>query len=135
MLDLRRMQFLINRLPYARHRVDKAMAKATKATATLTGMPRGSGTGDQTADGAILLHLAREALDKITAELDGMRKELSPYIEAIDNPTQRKVMDLRYMKGMSVREIAYRECYSEPYIFRLLRRGEQAVSNMMKKDS
>ena len=91
--------------------------------------------GDQTADGAILLNLAREALNKINAELEEMRKELKPYIEAIDNPTQRKVMRLRYMKGMSVREIAYRECYSEPYIFRLLRRGEQAVIEMTKKDS
>ena len=44
MIDLRKMRHLINRLPMARYRVDVAMSKATKVTATLSGMPHGSGT-------------------------------------------------------------------------------------------
>ena len=106
MLDLRRMRFLINRLPAARFRVDKAMARATKTTTVLTGMPRGSGTGDQTADGAIMLQLARDALDRIETELAEMRAILGPMIEQIENPLQKSAMRLRYMDGMSVREIA-----------------------------
>jgi len=135
MLDLRRMRFLINRLPAARFRVDKAMARATKTTTVLTGMPRGSGTGDQTADGAILLQLAREALDRIETELSEMRAELGPMIEQIDEPLQKSVMRLRYMDGMRVREIAYSLNYSEPHIFRILQRAEQNIISTGKDES
>lgn len=127
MLDLRRMRFLINRLPAARFRVDKAMARATKTTTVLTGMPRGSGTGDQTADGAIMLQLARDALDRIETELAEMRAILGPMIEQIENPLQKSAMRLRYMDGMSVREIAYSLNYSEQHIFRILQRAEQNI--------
>lgn len=127
MLDLRRMRFLINRLPAARFRVDKAMARATKTTTVLTGMPRGSGTGDQTADGAIMLQLARDALDRIETELAEMRAILGPIIEQIENPLQKSAMRLRYMDGMSVREIAYSLNYSEQHIFRILQRAEQNI--------
>lgn len=135
MLDLRRMRFLINRLPAARFRVDKAMARATKTTTVLTGMPRGSGTGDQTADGAILLQLAREALERIETELSEMRAELGPMIEQIDEPLQKSVMRLRYMDGMRVREIAYSLNYSEPHIFRILQRAEQNIISTGKDES
>ena len=135
MLDLRRMRFLINRLPAARFRVDKAMARATKTTTVLTGMPRGSGTGDQTADGAILLQLAREALERIETELAEMRAELGPMIEQIDEPLQKSVMRLRYMDGMRVREIAYSLNYSEPHIFRILQRAEQNIISTGKDES
>ena len=127
MLDLRRMRFLINRLPAARFRVDKAMARATKTTTVLTGMPRGSGTGDQTADGAIMLQLARDALDRIETELAEMRAILGPIIEQIENPLQKSAMRLRYMDGMSVREIAYSLNYSEQHIFRILQRAEENI--------
>jgi DNA-directed RNA polymerase specialized sigma subunit len=129
------MRFLINRLPAARFRVDKAMARATKTTTVLTGMPRGSGTGDQTADGAILLQLAREALDRIETELSEMRAELGPMIEQIDEPLQKSVMRLRYMDGMRVREIAYSLNYSEPHIFRILQRAEQNIISTGKDES
>jgi DNA-directed RNA polymerase specialized sigma subunit len=129
------MRFLINRLPAARFWVDKAMARATKTTTVLTGMPRGSGTGDQTADGAILLQLAREALDRIETELSEMRAELGPMIEQIDEPLQKSVMRLRYMDGMRVREIAYSLNYSEPHIFRILQRAEQNIISTGKDES
>lgn len=121
------MRFLINRLPAARFRVDKAMARATKTTTVLTWMPRGSGTGDQTADGAIMLQLARDALDRIETELAEMRAILGPMIEQIENPLQKSAMRLRYMDGMSVREIAYSLNYSEQHIFRILQRAEENI--------
>lgn len=132
MLDLQRMRFLINRLPAARFRVDKAMARATKTTTVLTGMPRGSGSGDQTADGAIMLQLARESLDRIEKELSEMREALGPMIENIESPLQKSAMRLRYMDGKSVREIAYSLNYSEPHIFRILQRAEQEISKQIK---
>ena len=76
MVDLRRMRFLINRLPAARFRVDKAMANATRVTSVLTGMPRGSASDDRMAENVILLDLAKQARDQIVTELEDMRKQI-----------------------------------------------------------
>ena len=125
MVDLRRMRFLINRLPAARFRVDKAMANATRVTSVLTGMPRGSASDDRMADNVILLDLAKQARDQIATELEDMRKQLGPMIEALDVPLQKSAMRLRYMEGRSVREIAYSLNYSEQHIFRILQQAER----------
>ena len=127
MIDFYRMRFLINRLPAARFRVDKAIAKATKTTTIITGMPRGSGTGNQVEDGAILIEYARHALYSIVTELEGMRAELKPLIESLESPLQKNAMWMRYIEGHSVREIAYSLNYSEQHIFRILTIAEQKI--------
>lgn len=127
MIDFYRMRFLINRLPAARFRVDKAIARATKTTTVLTGMPRGTGTGNQVEDGAILIEYARQAMDNITTELEGMRAELTPLIESLESPLQKNAMWMRYIEGHSVREIAYSLNYSEQHIFRILQIAERKI--------
>lgn len=130
MINFHRMRFLINRLPAARFRVDKAKARATKTTTILTGMPRGSSTGNQVEDGVILIEYARQALDSITTELEAMRTELKPMIELLESPLQKNAMWMRYIEGHSVREIAYSLNYSEQHIFRILTIAER---NIQKK--
>ena len=127
MINFHRMRFLINRLPAARFRVDKAYARATKTTTILTGMPRGSGTGSQVEDGALLIEYAREALESITTELEAMRAELRPMVEALESPLQKSAMRMRYIEGRSVREIAYSLNYSEQHIFRILTIAERII--------
>ena len=122
MINFHRMRFLINRLPAARFRVDKAYARATKTTTILTGMPRGSST-----EGALLIEYARGALDSITTELEAMRAELRPMVEALESPLQKSAMRMRYIEGRSVREIAYSLNYSEQHIFRILTIAERII--------
>ena len=55
MVDLRRMRFLINRMPLARYRVDLAMARATRVSPVLTGMPHVSGVSSMVENGVIEL--------------------------------------------------------------------------------
>lgn len=129
-VDLRRMRYLINRLPMARFRVDQAMARATRCTASLTGMPRGGGNGSQVEQGAEMLAAARGAYQAIRGELESMRKELAPYVEELEDPLERSVMRMRYMDGYSGREIAYRLTYSERHVFRVLESGEKKVEKM-----
>ena len=52
MVNLYRMRKLIRDTVKLQWRKEQATAKATKITAVLTGMPRGSGTGNQVEDGA-----------------------------------------------------------------------------------
>ena len=132
MINFHRMRFLINRLPSARFRVDKAIAKATKTTTILTGMPRGSSMGSQVEDGALLIEYAKQALESITTELEAMRKELRPMVEALESPLQKSAMRMRYLEGHSVREIAYSLNYSEQHIFRILTIAEKIIQ---KNDS
>lgn len=135
MVDLRRMRYLINRLPCARFRVDQAMSQATKCTASLTGMPGGGGDGSQVERGVELLEEAREAYQRISSELEEMRQELGPQIEALPTPLQKTVMRMRYMDGCSAREIAYRLVYSEQHIFRVVKQAEKHIKAMDAGDS
>lgn len=126
-IELAKMRKLINRLPAARFRLDKAMSRATKTTTILTGMPRGSGGNSQVEEGALLIMLAREKYESMKEELSEMQAEISPLIEGLANPLQRAAMRMRYMEGRSVREIAYGLNYSEQHIFRILQRAEREL--------
>lgn len=127
-VDLRRMRFLINREPAARFRVERAMARATKTTAALSGMPRGGGVGNPVERGASDLEDARAALDAIRAELNKMRAVLRPMIAELEIPLQRLAMEMRYIDGYSVRELSYRLNYSEQHLFRVLSKAESEIS-------
>ena len=129
MVNFSRMRFLINRLPAARFRVDKAISRATKTTTILTGMPRGSCIGSPTEEGALMVDYARKALESITTELEEMRAELRPLIESLESPLQKNAMWERYIEGHSVREIAYCLNYSEQHIFRILTIAENKIRN------
>lgn len=130
MIDLQRMRFLMNRLPMAHFRVEKAMAKATKCTAVLSGMPRGRGAGNQIEAGAELLEIARGDYNRITQELESMRQELAPMISLLDDPDERTAAFLRYIKGYAPPEIANGMCYCERHVFRILKKAEQHLQDV-----
>lgn len=127
MIDLSRMRHLINRLPMARFRIDQAAAQATRCTASLTGMPRGGSPCSQVERGAELLADAREAHAAISSELYQLRLELQPMLEQLTEPLEKTAMRMRYIDGVSVREIAYRLSYSEQHIFRVLSTAEKKI--------
>lgn len=132
MVDLYQMRKLMDRLPMAQFNLDKAMARATKVTSTITGMPHGGGDGDRLADNVALITVARERRDAIRDALKAMRKELEPLIDSMEDPLQQSALRLRYIDGKSVREIAYVLSYSEQHIFRVLQQGERNVNTMQR---
>ena len=123
-VNLQRMRSLINRLPMAQFRIEQLMSRATKMTATLSNEPRGTVQSNPVADGVILLVAARESYNRIKFELDGMRAELKPEVDNIEDPLARTCMRMRYFDGVSAREIAYRLNYSERRIFQILKTAE-----------
>lgn len=127
-LNLRRMRILINRYPRACFNVERAMSRAQRCTAQLTGMP-GGGSGSTVADGVEMIMQAKQARDSIAAEIAGMRAALSPKIQLLADPLEKIVMNMRYMDGKSVREIAYQLCYSESRIFKSLKDAERRIEN------
>ena len=131
MVDLRRMRYLMQRLPMARLNVERAMSRATKVTSTLSDMPHGSGVSNPVADGVERLTEAKAALQRLQGELHEMQAQLMPVIDELDNPLERTVMQMRYMDGISAWDIAYGLNYSERQIFRILKKAESRTTEKM----
>ena len=132
MVDLEKMRFLINRQPRLWWDIEKEEAKATKITTTLTGMPRGSGNHSQVEDGAIRLATLKEVYGETLAELERMRNELDPLISMLDDPDDRAVMRLRYIKGYNINTIAESIHRSERCIYYYLSRAEDKISRLQQ---
>lgn len=106
MVNLYRMRVLQRYTIKARWKVEKEMARATKITTVLTGMPRGGGGHDQVADGAIKVDEVKAAYREVLGELEQMQRELDPLIDKLENPDDRAVMRLRYIECYSPEDIA-----------------------------
>lgn len=111
-MNWKRMKFLLNRLPMARIRVDRAARQAAWGSES----------------DLRLLETAREGYRALRKELEALREEARPAIEALERPIEREVMTLRYLRGLTVREIAYRVGYSDVHTFRLIAQAEKRIS-------
>lgn len=133
-IDLRRMRYLMDRLPMARLNVERAMSRATKCTQRLTMAGGGGGYGDAMSENAIRLSVAREKRDGILRELREMREALAPRIADLDDPVQRLIMQMRYLDGQSARQIAYALALSERWVFYNLSRAETRINAETKQE-
>ena len=134
MIDLRRMRYLMDRLPMARLNVERAMSRATKCTQRLTMAAGGGGYGDAMSENAIRLSIAREKRDGILRELRELREALAPRIAELDDPVQRLIMQMRYLDGQSARQIAYALALSERWVFYNLSRAETRINAETKQE-
>lgn len=134
MIDLRRMRYLMDRLPMARLNVERAMSRATKCTQRLTMAAGGGGYGDAMSENAIRLSVAREKRDGILRELRELREALAPRIAELDDPVQRLIMQMRYLDGQSARQIAYALALSERWVFYNLSRAEASINAEIKQE-
>lgn len=134
MIDLRRMRYLMDRLPMARLNVERAMSRATKCTQRLTMAAGGGGYGDAMSENAIRLSVAREKRDGILRELRELRETLAPRIADLDDPVQRLIMQMRYLDGQSARQIAYALALSERWVFYNLSRAETRINAETKQE-
>lgn len=130
MVNLNRMRFLIGYEQRLRFDRLKKFARATKITTILTGMPRGSGTGNQTQDGAIELAMVDEAYREVWQELQAMREELEALLPSLDNPDDIGVMRLRYIDGWKLNNIPGAVCLSERAMYYHLAGAERKLARM-----
>lgn len=131
MIDFKRFRIAIDRKNVALFALEKARARATKVTTTITGMPRGTSTGKQVEDGAIRIAEAEEALEARTQELKLFQDELTRMLSAMKDERQKKYLSMRYLEEMSVPKIAIRESYSESTIYDELKRAELLLNSTL----
>lgn len=126
MIDFKRMRWLINKLPKIRWSVELKAANATRITATITGMPRGGG-GNRQENAYIALADATDAYHEALEELEAMRAELEPLVDALTDIDERAVMRMRYMKGYKPEEIAETIHRTDRSVYIYLKRAERKI--------
>ena len=128
MIDLVKMRWLIRRVPKLLWDIEQKNAKATRITTAITGMPGGHGSSrSQTEEGAIMLAAAKDAYHEAIAELEAMRKELSPIIDTLEDPDEKAVARMRYIYGYDPDEITQAINYHPRTVYRKLKRAERKL--------
>lgn len=127
MVNLYQMRQRIRNLVKLQWRVEQETAKATKITATITGMPRGSDNHSKVEDGAIRMADLKDAYREAAKELEEMKEALDPLISDLDNADDRAVMRLRYIKGFSPEDIAEAIHRTDRSIYYYLSRAEDQL--------
>ena len=128
MINLYRMRQLMRQTIKVRWKVEKEIAKATKITSVLTGMPHGGGGRDQVADGAIQIDEIKQAYREVLADLEQMQRDLDPLIDTLENPDDRAVMRLRYIEGYSPEDIAEAIHRTDRSVYYYLSRAEDQLA-------
>lgn len=126
MIDFRRMRWLISKLQRVQWDVERKMANATRITSVITGMPRG-GSGNRQEEAYVILADVLDAYKDTMDELDTMRAELKPFIDALPDPDEKAIMILRYMDGYSPEEIPGMVKLSRASVYGHLKRAERKI--------
>ena len=94
-------------------------SKAQKVTASWSAVPSGGKGSDKVQTGAIKVAELRESLmDKIN-QLAAVRIEIERAIGTVQDDTQRRLLRLRYIKGMTWERIAVEMNYGYQWICKL----------------
>ena len=121
MFDFNAMREQMRRVVRARYNLDKANATAAR-NASLSGY-----TSNMDKE---LVNAAKAAYEASKDNLGVMREQLTPLLENVHDETKRIVLKMRYIDGLSAREIAYRLIYSEGYMHRLIDQAEKEIKEV-----
>lgn len=107
-------------------------SKAQKVTSSWSAVPSGGEGSDKVQTGAIKIAELRESLiDKIN-QLVAVRIEIERAIGTVQDDTQRRLLRLRYIKGMTWEKITVEMNYTYQWVFELHGRALNKVE--IKKD-
>lgn len=124
MIDFKHLRKLIRQEERLRWAVRRMEDRATRTTPTYSAAPRVGGNGQQMEENVIRLLMVKEQHELIRAELGQARSELQKKMELIPDGVQRAALGMRYIQGMSIREIMQAMNYSERQVFRILEEAE-----------
>ena len=136
MIDFRRMRELIKAEERLHWALLKERSKATKTTTSLSkngGGGRGR-TSSRVEDGAIALAIIQEEYDHVADELKRQRKELRGKLKRLTE-RERTIIRMRYIGGISCRQIAEDMHYDKFYMHSLIRIAENRILEMQDADN
>lgn len=94
-------------------------SRAQKVTASWSAVPGGGKGSDKVQTGAIKVAELRDSLMGKIEELAAVRTEIERAIGTVQDDTQRRLLRMRYIKGMTLQQIAVEMNYSWRHIFRI----------------
>lgn len=94
-------------------------SKAQKVTASWSAVPSGGKGSDKVQTGAIKVAELRESLKDKINQLAAVRIEIERAIGTVQDDTQRRLLRLRYIKGIGFNKIAEEMNYGERQIQRI----------------
>lgn len=128
MIDLVRMRQLMKRMPSMLWQVQLKEANAARATANITGMPRGSSGINKAEEAKLELIIVKDAYREAMAELEKLRSELEPIIlKKITEEDERGIIRMRYIHGYDPEEIADAIFLHPRTVYRKLKRAERKL--------
>lgn len=104
------------------------MERATKTTASLTGMPHCGGVSDKVGDGAIKL---AELEDAELANLKRIRQQITDTIKLLP-AREFGVIDREFVRGMTQEQIAFDMNYCTVQVWRIRKKALQLLKDVMK---
>ena len=127
-INLYRMRRMMRATEKITWRLEREKSKAERTTSCRTGMPGNRRNYSRVEEGAIRICELEDAFLDTVQALDRMRKELAPCIDALENPDDRAVMRLRYMKGFGAEQIAEGMYMTDRMVYYILARSEKQLA-------
>lgn len=109
--------------------IDALRSLATRATSTLTDMPRSPSPDPHRTESVVtkIADLSVEAEREIDKLVD-LKREISSIIEWVENPEQRLLLELRYLGYQTWDTIAQRMGYSNRRVLQLHKLALESIS-------
>lgn len=123
---LSQARYLDARIERKAEEAARLRARLTKATAQLTGMPRGGSGGDWTDADLAVMQLEEQIRDEIV-ELCRIKRQIAGAIDAVEDGRCRTLLELRYRNYYSFEQIAVEMHYSFDHVRHMHKLALQAV--------
>ena len=94
-------------------------SRAQKVTASWSAVPGGGKGSDKVQTGAIKVAELRDSLMGKIEELAAVRAEIERAIGTVQDDTQRRLLRLRYIKGMNWEKVAIEMNYTYQWVWEL----------------
>lgn len=105
--ELSQLYYLNREIEEQQRRLRELEELATSCTAHITGMPHGSGVADKICKYAAEIADLRGLLDLNLKKCFYELNRLNRYISSIEDSQMRMILSLRYINGLSWRQIAF----------------------------
>lgn len=105
--ELSQLYYLNKEIEKDKRQLEELKTKAYKITPTISAMPKGGGDGDRVARFACEIGDLEDMIDINIRKCYYEQKRLMNYINCIESSELRMIFSLRYISGLSWRQIAF----------------------------
>lgn len=105
--ELSQLYYLNREIEQLKNRIVELECAATSSTSRITGLPHATGISDKVSKYAAEIADLKELLDLNLKKCFYELNRLNRYIESIEDSQIRMIMTLRYVNGLSWRQIAF----------------------------